>query len=296
MTVFIPGGCGYIGAMLVPFLLADGHKVTVLDTMWFGSGHLPDNPNLTIIKGDIRDKAVLKDASTGCDAVIWLASVSNNAMYAVNGNVTHEVNTSVAYIPCDKFIYASSAAVCDPTSDYTKDKLACEAALKDTGAIIVRAASVCGYSPHMRFDLTLNKMAHDAYRKGIIKVNGGDQVRFHVHMKDLCEFYRLALTKAVAGETYTVFNVGLTIKNAADVVVDVFEKYGRYVRVEMLPATDNRSWPPEQFIGDSMRSIGAENKKAVWDGVREIIDKLDAGYWLDSETNAIYQNIATSLS
>ena len=295
MTVFIPGGCGYIGAMLVPFLLADGHKVTVLDTMWFGSGHLPDNPNLTIIKGDIRDKAVLKDASTGCDAVIWLASVSNNAMYALSP-VTHEVNTAVTYIPCEKFIYASSAAVVDPTSDYAKDKLICEAALKDTGAIIVRAASVCGYSPHMRFDLTLNKMAHDAYRKGVITVNGGDQVRFHVHIRDLCDFYRLALTKAVAGETYTVFDVGLTIKEAANIVADIFKNHRRAVKVDFLPATDNRSWPPDQFSGDSMRSMGAENKKAVWDGVREIIDRFDAGYWPDSMTNELYLNIKTGLA
>jgi len=80
VKILIPGGAGYIGARLIPFLLADGHKVTVLDAMWFGDGHLPGNDNLTILKGDVRDGLPKED----WDAVIWLASISNNAMYGIN--------------------------------------------------------------------------------------------------------------------------------------------------------------------------------------------------------------------
>lgn len=288
MNVLVTGGCGYIGASLVPRLLADGHKVTVFDTQWFGDGYLPDNPNLTIIKGDIRDKDALKDASVGVEAVIWLASVSNNAMYAISP-VTREVNTSVTYIPCERFLYASSAAVLDPSSDYTKDKLYCEEKLKGTGAIIVRSASVCGYSPRQRLDTTINMMTHDAYRKGVITVYGGDQRRAHVHIDDLCDFYRMALTKAVKGETYTVWNVGLSVKDTANIVRDVFKETKRDVNVELKPRSDSRDWP--ELEGESMRSMGAVNKRAVWDGVRNMIMRFDSGQWGDSLTNEIYQNI-----
>ena len=293
MNVLVAGGAGYIGARLVPFLLADGHKVTVFDSMWFGNGHLPDNPNLTVIKGDIRDTFALNDAALGQDSVIWLASISNNDMYRVNYDLTHTVNTSITPFSI-KFIYASSVAVLDPTSDYAKDKLYCESVLKDTGAIIVRSASVVGYSAHQRFDLTLNRMTHDAYRKGVITVNGGNQVRTHIHIDDLCDFYRLLLTKGVQGETYTAWNISLSIKDSAETIKGIFEDHKKQVSIEYKPRTDDRSYGTE-LNGDSMRSIGAETKRAVWDGVRDLIIKFDSGYWKDSETNPIYQNIRDDL-
>lgn len=289
MNILVTGGAGYIGARLVPMLLADGHKVTSLDTEWFGHGYLPkDNENLTVINGDVRDYAF-----ADYDTVIWLASISNNAMYGVNYDLTHAVNTYVKRGSAPKFLYASSVAVLDPTSDYAKDKLACEAQLKDSGAIIVRAASACGYSAHQRFDLTLNMMTHDAYRKGVITVNGGEQVRWHVHIDDLCEFYRLALKKAVDGETYSVFNIGTRIKDAANIIADIFENHKRPISIDLKPRSDDRDYP--LLDGDSMRSIGYENKRAVWDGVRDLMHRFDAGQWPDSMTNPIYQNINATI-
>ena len=291
MRILVTGGCGYIGSRLIPFLLADGHSVTVFDAMYFGDGFLPDNPKLTLIKGDIRDAQAVKDASLGQDVVIWLASVSNNDMYKVNYDVVHEINTTLH--PYSQFIYASSVAVLDPTSDYAKDKLTCEKSLDGTGAIIVRAASVCGYSSRQRFDLTLNMMTHDAYRKGVITVFGGEQNRSHVHIDDLCDFYRLVVKKGVSGETYTVWNIGLKIKHAAQDIQNIFEAHKRPISIRYEPRADNRDWPT--LNGDSMRSIGAENKRAVWDGVRDLIHKFDAGYWKDSLENSIYQNTLPSI-
>lgn len=298
MNLIVPGGAGYIGARLVPFLLADGHKVTVFDTLWFGDGSLPDNPNLTIIKGDIRDQQALRDASAGQDACIYLASISNNAMYAVNREVTHAVNAEhfpaahgcIVLSGVKRFIYASSVAVLDPTSEYAKDKLFCESILKDTGAIIVRAASVCGYSPHQRLDTTINMMTHDAYRKGVITVNGGEQERTHVHIDDLCRFYRMALTEGVDGETYTVWALSEKIKHTAANVAQVFRDAGKQVSVEIKPRSDNRSYSIERT-----NSLDWGPKKAVWDGVRDLIIKFDSGYWPDSRTNPIYQNINNAL-
>lgn len=282
MNIIVPGGCGHIGARLVPFLLADGHKVTVLDTQWFGDGHLPGNDSLRVIKGDVR---TFQDWG-GYEAVIWLASISNNAMYTVNYDLTHAVNTFVRRGDAPKFIYASSVAVLDPTSDYAKDKLFCEAQLMDTGAIIVRSASACGYSPHMRLDTTINMMTHDAYRKGVITVHGGEQERTHVHIDDLCNFYRMALKDGVDGETYTVWALGEKIKHTAKNVAGIFENEGKNVSIEVKPRSDNRSYSIE-----GGKSLNWGPKKAVWDGVRDLIIRFDDGYWPDSLTNPVYQNV-----
>ena len=279
MNVLCVGGCGYIGALLVPQLLAEGHKVTVYDLQLFGDGHLPkDNQNLTIIKGDVREIDDLYDAAVDQEVIIWLASVSNNAMYGVNYELTHSVNTCLTYFPVKRFIYASSVAVADPTSDYAKDKLYCEKLLKDYPAVIVRSASVCGYSPHQRFDLTVNRMVNDATRKGVITVNGGDQMRTHVHIKDVCDFYRLLLTSDLSG----TFN--LVTENQS--VLDTALRVNRIIPVEIdiKVRTDDRSYmvePSKEFTP----------KKTIQQAIQDLKIKFDSGYWPDSLTNPIYQNI-----
>ena len=290
MNVLCVGGCGYIGALLVPQLLAEGHKVTVYDLQLFGDGHLPkDNQNLTIIKGDVRDVDDLYGAAVDQDAIIWLASVSNNAMYGVNYEFTHSVNTCLTYFPVKRFIYASSAAVADPTSDYAKDKIYCEEKLKGTKAIIVRSASVCGYSPRQRFDLTVNMMIHDAARKGVITVNGGLQKRSHVHIQDLCDFYKLLLTERdefVCGQTFTVVADNLSVMATAREVVNVY--VDRYIQIVTKPRSDNRSYVSS---GDKALVIGFAPKRNVRDAIQDLKIKFDSGYWPDSLTNPIFQNI-----
>ena len=275
MNLLIPGGAGYIGAMLVPKLLADGHRVTVIDTMWFGHGYLPkDNGNLTSIKGDVRDHLFC-----GHDAVIWLASISNNAMYGINYDLTHAVNTYVNRGNAPKFIYASSVAVADPTSDYAKDKLFCESVLAGTDAIIVRSASVCGYSIHQRLDLTVNMMTHHACRNGIVRVNGGDQMRSHVHIDDICDFYRYLLSADLKG-TFTVVAENQAVKDTARLVADTVG-----ATVITGPATDARSYTVTPAMGDF------KPKKTITDAVRDLEIRFDSGYWPDSQTNEQYQNI-----
>ena len=294
MNVLVTGGCGYIGARLVPFLLGDGHKVTVFDTQWFGHGYLPDNPSMRLIIGDVRDKPALNDAALGQDAVIWLASVSNNAMYAISP-VTHEVNTSITYIPCERFIYASSAAVLDPSSDYAKDKLTCEDRLAGTGAIIVRSASVCGYSANMRFDTTINKMTHDAYKKGVITVNGGQQKRTHLHIDDLCDFYRRAITKAENGKTYSLWKMSESILFTAEMVALNFYNSGKKVSFEVKDRSDDRSYSlgwkgddvfNEWFGGDPTRDRG---HRPVSQAVSGMISMFDAGYWKETSDDLMWR-------
>ena len=302
MKIFIPGGCGYVGAALVPYLLADGHCVTVYDTQWFGKGFLPDNGKMRMVKGDIRCPKAVKAAAAGHDAAIFLASVSNNAMYAVNRKVTHAVNAEhfpeAAYAIIDAhvpfFIYASSAAVRDPSSDYAKDKLHCEDALTGTDATIVRSASVCGYSPRMRFDLTVNKMAHDAYKRGVITVNGGNQKRSHIHIKDLCRFYRLLLRTPLPGHTINAVGQNQSVLNTAKAVASVIP-----CNIELGPRSDNRSYTvsgrkARDLLGFSpVFDVKAAAQELL---VRFESDKLSlTNAWRDSMTNPVFQNIAHGL-
>lgn len=318
MKLLVPGGCGYIGAFLVPHLLADGHKVRVYDTQWFGDGSLPDNGSLEVIKGDIRDRENFRDACKGMEAVIFLASLSNNAMSEVNYALFNEVN-GVAAGHCmedakaagvRRFIYASSVAgystgdrlateedAIYPHTNYSLTKAASEEMLKvlksdDFETVVTRAATVCGYSPHMRFDTTVHKMINDAWMKNVITVNGGEQYRAHVHLKDLCAFYRHLLKHPkVAGEVYNVCSENQRIVDTAQLVVKVLRDFKATPMINVSHATDNRSYSVDSA---KLASVGFECKWQIEAAIMDVAARFSSGQWKDSYSDA-KQNIATGL-
>ena len=247
MNVLVTGGCGYIGSVLVPHLLADGHRVTVFDPQYFGYGHLPYNENLLVTKYymTVPPREVF-------DAVIHLASISNNEMYARNETFTRDMNRYLPEIG-SRFIYASSVAAYGtsedlltedtplrPTTPYGEDKAYCEEQVLRKGGVVVRSASVCGDSANMRFDTTVNRMFKDAVSKGVITVNGGSQKRCHVHIQDLCRFYKLLLKipeHMVRGQTFNVVESNQKVSDTAKIVADHLG-----CRIETGPSTDNRSY------------------------------------------------------
>lgn len=303
--------------MLVPFLAAlDRHQVTVYDSEMFGSGHLPDNARVRFIKGDVRDARGIKDAMEGQDVVIWLASLSNNEM-CVREPVLHDrinkdaVPLALLHKPhsVKRFIYASSvaaygssdeAAVEDreltPSTPYGEAKAHGEKWAQlyndpDFTTVNVRSASVCGYSVHQRFDLTVNMMVHDACRHGVIKVNGGQQKRCHIHIRDICDAYRLLIgvsKETIAGQAFNFVAENQTVLETAHIVA---EETG--ARIEVGPATDNRSYTVD---GTKARFLlGFEPKRTVREAVRELKVRLNGGYWPDSQTNPHYMNMAAGL-
>lgn len=319
MNVLVPGGAGYIGAWLVPHLLADGHEVTVYDTMWFGNGFLPaDNEHLTIIRGDVRNTEWFMDACEGQEAIIYLASLSNNAMHERDAVLFDQVNVD-SFKPVvaaareagvKRFIYASSVAAygsteedakemhkLEPSTAYGRAKEACETFLlshyyEDFICTVTRSASVCGYSPHQRLDLTVNMMVHGAMRRGVVKVNGGEQKRCHIHINDICRAYRMLLdvdSSRIRGKPFNFVAQNLSVLDTAKIVA---EETG--ARIEVGPATDDRS-----YTCDGKRAheaLGFRARKTVRDAVRDLRVKFDSGYWSDSVTNPIYQNLAEGLS
>ena len=312
MNVLVPGGASYIGAYLVPFLLADGHKVTVYDTFAFGESWLPkDNDNLDLVKADVRDQAAWKAVCKKKHAIIYLASISRESMCQKYEPLAHEVNVECVgpdiQIAKDegvrKFIYASSVAIYGssdkpanerhpirPTSIYGKHKAECEELLwkadsKDFACIATRSASVCGYSPRMRLDLTINRMVHDAYRKGVITVEGGDQIRSHVHMLDICDFYRLLLHDNRAnGHAFNIVCENQTVRYSAEMVSSIID-----AEVRITERVDNRSYSIDGHKAYALLDFSP--KRSIEQAVYDLKARFDAGLWNDSMTNPIYQNI-----
>lgn len=304
--------------MLVPWLLARGHKVTVYDTFWFGKGCLPeDNANLTIIRGDVRPPNRFWHACLDQDAVIYLASISSDKMCQKNealaAAVNHKSFSKAVYVArqagVKRFIYASSVAAygstegdakedmaLQPSTIYGRGKAACEAILRDYEApdfttVVTRSASVCGYSPHQRLDLTVNMMVHDAVRKRVVTVNGGRQKRSHIHMLDLCHAYGMLLTapaEKVAGQAFNLVAENQEVLETAELVAATVNCV-----IDIKPRTDNRSYTVSGEKAE--RVLGFKPTRSVEQAIEDLKALFDDGYWKDSETNPLYMNVVNGL-
>ena len=226
-TIYVTGGGGYVGSCLVPALLKNGYKVKVLDLFLFGEHVLDDvrnNPNLEIIKGDLRDRNVLRRTIPGSDAVIHLACISNDPSFELNPELGKSINYDAFLDLVDvsresgvkRFIYASSSSVygvkqeqnvteelpLEPLTDYSRYKALCEDVLlekrrKGFTVLILRPATVCGYSPRLRLDLTVNILTNHAINNRRITVFGGAQMRPNIHIADMVDVYLNSLLWSV---------------------------------------------------------------------------------------------------
>lgn len=314
MNILVPGGCGYIGAMLCPHLLADKNVITAYDTQWLGSGYLPEeNKNMHVIKADIRDIAAFRKACEGQDAVVYLAGLTNNDFCeqepklaaAVNRTAVPEVLAAAQAAGVKRFVMASSVAAYGdsekdateesplvPTTPYGKAKKFCEqwalaCNTKDFSVTVTRSASVCGSSPRMRFDLTVNKMVHDAVRNGVIVVNGGQQKRSHISIYDICMAYREILKSDpahIGGEAFNFVAENQTVEETALLVA-----MATGAAIDMRPPTDSRSYT---VSGEkARRALGFEPKKTIKETIEYMASLLQTKMWKDSKTNPIYQNV-----
>ena len=326
MKILVTGGAGYVGSWMVPHLLAAGHKVIVFDIQWFGDGFLSkagDNENLKLIVGDIRDLPKLTEALQGIEAVIHLACVSNDHSCQLDEVLSTSINFD-AFEPMviaakkagvKRFIYCSSSSVYGisdapdvfedaplvPVTLYNRYKAACEPLLfkhqsDDFVCTIIRPATVCGYAPRMRFDLTVNIITAHAVLKNEITVFGGAQRRPNLHIKDMTECYKLLLvapSDKIAGQIFNVGAQNMKVSDIAELVADVVyeEKEGLYPRptITTQPSTDTRSY---HVNSDKIfHVLGFAPKFTVKDAVRDLCVKFTQGYWKDALTNPLYSNV-----
>ena len=316
--IVVTGGAGYVGAVLVPKLLAAGWKVRVIDLYLYGHVLTP-HPNLIQIKGDIRDKELLENAIPGAEAIIHLACISNDPSYELNPQLGKSINYD-AFLPLvaiakrnnvKRFIFASSSSVygvketpnvtedltLEPLTDYSKYKVLCEEHLlkeqtDDFTVLILRPATVCGYSPRLRLDLTVNILTNHAVNNNRIKVFGGDQKRPNIHIEDVTDLYVQSLSypkEKIAGQ---IFNAGYenhSVRQIADLVKENLKKPEIEIIVES--SNDNRSY---HISSEKIKKVlGFQPKHSIGEAVRDLKNAFDQGKILNSMTDMRYYNIKT---
>jgi nucleoside-diphosphate-sugar epimerase len=317
--VMITGGAGYVGSKLVPTLLARGYKVTVLDLYMYGEELFADyrgNPNLREVKGDLRNPATVKDALTGCDAVIHLACISNDPSFDLNPDLGKSINYD-CFRPLVKaskeagvkrFIYASSSSVygvkeedkvteelsLEPLTDYSKFKAMCEDVLEEERekgfvAVTIRPATVCGYAPRLRLDLSVNILTNFAVNRGFIKVFGGDQLRPNIHIDDMVDAYLLLLEADDTKVDGKIFNAGYENHSIMDIANMVKKVVGKDVEIKIEPTNDNRSY---RVSSEKIsRELGFSAKRTIEDAVISLKEAFDAGKIPNSFDDEMYFNI-----
>jgi len=298
MKILVTGACGYKGHVLLPKLLNRGYRVVGLDVMWFGNFHKP-HPNMTLIHGDVRDVENIK--LDGFDAIIHLSSIANDHCGDLDPKLTWEVSALATMQLADKakrsginrFIYASSGSVygikeelqvteeldLKPISEYNKTKMVAERVMLsysgDMIVQIVRPATVCGYSPRMRLDVSVNMLTMQALSKGKITVFGGGQTRPNIHIDDITDVYlHLLDNPSVTG----IYNAGF--ENIS--ILDIAKTVTKHVPVEIVvtDSTDPRSY---RVNSDKLLATGFKPKKGVEDAVLEIIAKYRTGELKDED-------------
>jgi nucleoside-diphosphate-sugar epimerase len=322
--VLVTGGAGYKGCILVPKLLKKGYEVVVYDLMITYDRGLPEHPKLKVIKGDIRDNKSFRQALDGCDAVIHMACISNDPSFELDPELSKTINYE-CFEPMVKaskeagvkrFIYVSSSSVYGvsdapdvteehplvPLTDYNKYKGLCEPILgkyqsPDFTTVTFRPATVCGYSPRMRFDLSINILTNHAYQRGVITVFGGKQKRPNIHIEDVTDVYVQALewpAEKLAGQ---IFNAGYenhTISQLAEFVKKVVEEEfpeKKPIKVETTESNDNRSY---HVNSDKIfRFFGWKPKRTIEDAVRDLCQAFRRGEFLDAMRNDAYSNVKT---
>lgn len=326
-TVLVTGGAGYVGAALVPRLLERGYRVRVLDLYIFGEHVLDavkDHPNLEQIKGDIRDHSLLKRVLHGCDAVIHLACISNDPSFDLNPALSRSINydafgplvgISKAY-GVRRFIYASTSSVYGvsdaenvtedhpllPITDYNKYKGLCEPVLlehqsPDFITVVIRPATVCGYSPRQRLDLTVNILTNHAVNTGKITVFGGAQMRPNIHIDDVVDLYLMLLEVPDDRIAMKTFNAGYqnwTIAEIAEIVRDVVRREvpkRERIEIETTPTDDRRSY---HISSEKIkRELGFVPKRTIEDAVHDLVGAFRSGRIPKPLTEMRYYNIKT---
>jgi nucleoside-diphosphate-sugar epimerase len=292
MKILVTGGCGYKGHVLVPKLLAKGHLVEVVDLMWF-SNFLKPHPNLKITQADVRSANVVN--LDGVDAIIHLSSVANDPCGDLDPKLTWEISALATMQLADKaaksgvkqFIYASSGSVygvkseenvteeleLNPISEYNKTKMVSERVLLSycdkMSTQIVRPATVCGYSPRMRLDVSVNMLTMQALMNQKITVFGGNQIRPNIHIDDIADVYLHLIEHP---ELTGIFNAGF--ENSS--ILDIANTVTKYIDAEIVvtESNDPRSY---RVNSDKLLATGFRPKKTIEIAIEEMVSLFKEG-------------------
>lgn len=322
--VIVFGGGGYCASLLVPQLVEEDWHVRVFDTFWYGTDHLPNHPQLELIKGDVRDLAAVKRALEGCDYVLHLACISNDASFELDERLSTSVNLesfeplvlAAKQAGVKRFVFASSSSVYGvsespnvtedhplvPLTLYNKYKGLCEPLLlrhtdDNLVGVIFRPATVCGFAPRQRLDLSVNILTNHAVNKGQITVFGGDQLRPNLHVQDYADLCKLLLTAPAVDVSNQIFNCGfqnMSIMDIAKTVKRVVEE--TFPELGDIPLIVTESNDPRSYHINSdkiFKALGFRPKHSVEDAVRDLCTVFKKGKLPNSFDDDRYYNVRT---
>jgi nucleoside-diphosphate-sugar epimerase len=316
--ILVTGGAGYVGSNLVPKLLKVGYEVVVLDLYIYGEVFtaLKTDQRLTEIKGDLRNPADLARALAGCSAVIHLACISNDPSFDLDPSLGRSINYG-CFRPLvqlskaagvRRFIYASSSSVygikhdvevtedlaIEPLTDYSKYKAMCEDVLheeREDGFVTVtlRPATVCGYAPRLRLDLTVNILTNHAINNGRITVFGGEQLRPNIHIEDMTDLYLRLLQEPdhiVDGRVWNAGYENLTVRTIAELVRSEVDPS---IEILVTPTNDHRSY---HVSSDRIqKELGFVAKRSVREAIVDLKLAFQTGKVPNAMTDDRYYNI-----
>jgi len=289
----VTGGCGYVGSRLVPHLVSKGFTVQVIDTQWFGN-FLPSISGIEVIKKFVLD--LVSTDFNSINSIIHLANIANDPSAELDPSLSWETNVLdfmhllelCKKSSIESFIYASSGSVYGikdedkvtedldliPISLYNKTKMIAERVLKSYEShfrcISLRPATICGYSPRMRFDVLINMFVWQAHNEGRIKVLGGDQIRPNIHIDDMCEVYLHFLkNKSLNSGSYNAGFENISVIEAAQLVSEIIP-----ASIEVSPTNDPRSYHQDST---KLLNTGFLPKKNVRGAILELKERIDNG-------------------
>lgn len=313
-NILVTGASGYVGSALTTKMLSDNNiNLVNYDISIFGDDHLPKKNNYIYIKKDLRDKESFEKAiiENNIDTVLHLACISNDPTFELKSDISKIINydcfedlVSVSKKnKVKKFIYASTCSVYGvsdspnvneehplvPMTDYNKFKAMCEPILKnylddDFNGVIIRPATVCGFSQKMRFDLTVNILTNFAYNKGFIKVFGGEQTRPNIHIDDMCDLYLKLFSIDFKNINGQIFNAGLENLRIIDIAKKIQKimqtKFKKEIEIKIEESNDKRSY---QINSEKIQKIlNFEFKKNVNDAINDLLVNFENGNLKDT--------------
>src|SRR4029450_13273487 len=318
------GAGGYVGAVLVPKLLAQGHRVRVIDLFLFGEDVLPPHPKLDLAKGDLRDPVAAKKSPRGPEAVPPPACISNDPSFELNPTLSRSINydcfeplvAESRQVGVRRVIYASTSSVYGvsdapdvtedhplvPLTDYNKYKGMCEPILlryqaPDFTTVIIRPATVCGYSPRLRLDLTVDIVTSLAGTQRRITIFGGTQKRPNIHIEDISDLYVELLTmpaEMIAGKTFNAAYQNHTVAQLGEIVRQIVEREMpelKPIKVETSPSNDLRSY---HVSSDKIkRELGWTPQRTIEAAVRDLCATFRAGKIPNAKDDIRYYNVKT---
>jgi len=309
-NILVTGGAGYLGSTLVPDLLNEGHKVTVLDNFMFKQNslnHCCYHPNFSIVKGDIRQKEIMSDLMKKSDVIIPLAALVGAPLCSLDpiGATTtnHDAielmlkllskdqivlmpTTNSAYGVGEKDNYCNENSPLRPISQYAIEKVEIEKKLMDKpNAISFRLATVFGMSPRMRIDLLVNDFTYRAVNDKFVVLFESHFKRNYIHVRDVSRVFRHALNNhdSMKGEIY---NVGLSEANVSkkELCQTIQKQLPNFIFIDEQISKD-----PDQrnyiVSNEKIESTGFKTEFSLDRGIGELIK----GYTMIK--NSLYGNV-----